>query len=384
MAGRTAAARTAEAARVLRVTMLELGYPPESVQLYARLLLQGPHTPAKAEAATGLAAADLHVAARALIKDRLVFEDRDGHKTVWYCRDPSMAWLTLAADATWSVSSALSPLEDLPATGQPEVDRRRELLLQALAPALSLWKPHYSITRHKHTRAPNARILAQLAVEAVDLAKTHVRAISASPKVSTAAAFWPVIERKLKYGITYTRLADVMEVYEHGLDTVECDLARGVELLLGLQAELAVTRGYLSDKRILVKYDSAPLGQRPESGVMTSDPHAIRKFVRKFDKLASTAVPAQMVVDRLRVIGESLRGATEALGPDATAWIDEMIRMGKFATLPKQRGWSARYCEQLISKLVDERLLHVNEDGLRLPAWPDADEFLVEVRNAAH
>jgi hypothetical protein len=383
MMGRTAAARSAEAAAALMATMRDLGYSAESTSLYIRLMVQGPRTPAQVRESTGLADAGLHGAVRALLKDGLVFEDRDGGGTSWYCRDPATAWLSLAAAVTWSVAPTLRPLHELPHTGRPEIDGRKALYLRALRPALALWKPRDDDMRRKHIRAPNSRILTQLALEAIDLAGAHVRGVSVSPKIAGAAPFWPVLQRKLKQGVAYTRLADVTEVYEHGLDIVRRDLADGIDLRLSTRAELVTTRGYLSDRRILVKYDSAPVGQRPESGVMTSDPHAIDRFVRRFNKVKATAVPAPVVLEHLGGLAVGLRQRAAALDPDAAAWLDALIRMGRYAQLPEQFEWSARRTERAAGQLAEAGLARVGDDGMRLPAWPDADGLLLALRASA-
>jgi hypothetical protein len=360
--------------------MLDLGYTVEGAALYMRLLIAGARSPERLEVETGLRGGSLRQPMLKLISDGLVFEDREGFHTVWYCFDPAVSWLSLAAEATWSVVSSLNALDDLPATGLADVDARRDLLIQARALATRIWAGPGDSPRHRHSRAANSRILARLVLEAVNQASTRVRAISASPKISEASAFWPVMVRRLHSGLQYLRVADVNEVYEHGLRIVRRDLRDGVDLRLGSRQDLVGHRGYLADRRILVKYDVAPPGSPPESGVMLSDKHAINRFVNSFNRLRATAIPAPDVLDHLERLLPDLQDRVVPLGPDAVAWFDEIAAMGKFAVLPQTAKWSAAHRRKQLRLLVEAGAVVLNDQGLILPAWPAPDDVVQTLR----
>jgi hypothetical protein len=280
-----------------------------------------------------------------------------------------MAWLSMAAAATWEVSNSLSRLDALPDTGRPDVEKRKELLLSAARCAIVLWTPQNSIEGHKHTSARNSRILAQLAVEAFQLARNQVRSISCSPKISPAASFWPVVVQRLDAGVAYTRMTDVVELYEHGLDVVERDISLGIKLVLQARDKLAAHRGYLIDNLLLVRYEATPSGQRPQGGDMTSDKYAIRRFAQRFQQLSHQAVPAQVAIAELRPRGQAIIARAAPLGHDAEAWMEERIRLGKFSAIAREKRWTPDHEAAVIEKLRNRGLLYETEDGLLLPAW---------------
>ncbi|MDP9164806.1 MAG: hypothetical protein M3O32_01845 [Actinomycetota bacterium] len=360
-----------EVVRSLVLTMQALGYDADSAGLYIWLLVQGPRTPARLESDVGLVGAALRVPVARLVSDGLVFEDRDGHQTIWYCFDPAISWLSLAAEETWSLVSSLNTLDDLPSTGRPEVDERCRLLLLARELATSSWRASGGATRHRHTRAPNMRILTRLVLEAVHQASTRVRAISAAPKISSASAFWPVMHPKLRAGLEYLRLADLTEVHEHGLTIVGRDLADGVQLRIRERERLAGSRGYLADRRILVKYDEVAAGLAPTTGVLLTQKHAIERFIKTFNGLWPDGLPAQDVIADLRARSGDLRDLAVGLGSDAQTWLDGLIEWGRFCTEPAQGAWSDEYQRELLDRLRASGAVVINEEGRPLPAWPD-------------
>lgn len=359
------------AVRSLQRTMLRLGFTGPSIEAYLRLLLQGRRTSTQLRTEGALEEAQLHDVVQELFRAGLVVQDRTSSKTYWYCADPAIAWLSLAAEVTWTAVGEIAPVDALPDTGVKDVDERSALLRSAVRPAIQLWcgdRPRVGISRSAH----NSGALAQLAVEAVQIAQVRIRSVSASPKVSGAAKFWAALVARMQAGVAYTRLTDLDELYEHGLEVVRRDLTTGVDLRVGLHEELAQFRGYLADRKVMVRYDEAHAGERPASGFMTSDRNAIDRFVRRFERVAADCVRAESALTHLDGVAEKLRGQAISLSGDAGQWLDEMIRVGKFANLPTVRQWEAEHVAGLESELTAAGLVARVADGGLLPVWPDA------------
>lgn len=360
------------AIRQLRDTMAQLDYSDNSIRIYVRLLSGGPMTSTRLRTLTGMDDTSLFNATRTLRRSGLIVRFEVKHENAWYAADPATAWLSMAAEATWSATATLSPIRELPRTGVATIDERSSLCREAALPALTLWT-HQMPERNESTSARNAETLAQLAVEAIRIARFHIRSISASPKVSGAAKFWPALVSKLDAGIRYTRLADLNEMYEHGTDVVTRDLKTGVELHIGLQADLASSRGYLADRKVLVRYSEAVPGQSPDKGFLTTDRHAIERFRRRFDRLARTAVPADIALSHLIGLADSLRESATGLSQDAQDWLDELLRMGRFARIHVERNWNEDHRNQVEEELLASEFATWSSYGKFIANWPDSE-----------
>lgn len=378
-AGRPA---SAAAMRSLHQTMVKLGFSVPQIAVYLRLLVHGRRTSQQLREGGAIDDAQLFDSTRQLKRLGLVTEYRHGQRTAWYCIDPATAWLGLAADVTWSAVPTIVPLDRLPKTGVAEVDEQSALYRAAVRPAIRLWAGGSPPTRESRA-AHSAQALAQLAVEAVRVARAHVRSISVSPKVSSAAQFWPALKAQMAAGVAYTRLADLMEVYEHGLDIVERDMAEGVSLRIGLYDDLRAARGYVADRRVLVRYDPVPVGEPPVTGYMTSDRHAIDRFVRRFEKLRAVAVPADVAIQHLAGLVPAMKAAASALSSDANDRLAELIRVGRFSNLPTVRGWTDEHASEIEAELRGAGVVVRTAAGLLLPAWPNPTETTKRLMNNA-
>lgn len=361
------------AAERLRSVMSELGFSEQAVKVYLRLLATGTQTSVQVMGLSRLDESATFAATKELRDAGLIVGFVHRRRNAWYAADPATAWLSLAAEATWSVSAVLTPLDQLPATGVDEIDVRSSLCRSAARPAIDVWNqeiPELAESR----RAYSAETLAQMAVEAVRIATGHVRSISASPKISGAARFWPQLVRQMESGVRYTRLTDMNELYEHGTEIARRDIALGVELFIGHQAELTKTRGYLSDRHVLVRYDEAAPGARPDMGYMTGDRYAIERFRKRFDRLVSIGLPGGAAVAHLDALAASFRHRTSHASPDAYEWLDELLRLGRFSQLPTSRRWSKPHRLRVERELIGLGVAKWSDYGQFLPNWPDAEE----------
>lgn len=372
MPAKPGSARWLSSAERLRSIMIELGFSEDSVKVYLRLLSTGTQTTAQVMSMSRLTDSAAFAATKELRTSGLVVGFVRRQRNAWYAADPATAWLSMAAEATWSVSAELSPLHQLPATGVDEIDTRSSLCRAATRPALDVWSqdiPSLDESRGAHS----AEALAQLAVEAVRIANGHVRSISASPKVSGAAKFWPPLVQQMESGVRYTRLTDLNELYEHGTEVVHRDIALGVELFIGQQAELTKTRGYLADRHVLVRYEEALPGERPARGYMTGDRYAIDRFRKRFDRLARACVPAEVAVAHLDVLADSFRHRARAASQDAREWLDELLGLGRFSQMPTSRQWTGTHRQAVERELGQLGVAHWSEYGHFVPCWPDPD-----------
>ncbi|MGW5237512.1 hypothetical protein ACWEOW_01110 [Monashia sp. NPDC004114] len=334
-------------------------------------------------AETGLSEASGFAITKELRLIGLIVGYRLRQRNAWYAADPATAWLSLAAEETWSVSSTLTHVSRLPKTGIAQVDTRSELLRQAAIPAVELWTGR--VPSHEESRpAHNAEALAQLAIEAIRIAKFHIRSISASPKVSGAAKFWPPLVAQMDQGVRYTRVTDLDELYEHGLDIVRRDLESGVELFIGPQALLTRTRGYLADRKVLVRYKEAPVGERPIEGFMTSDRHAVDRYRRRFDQAMRASVPAGVAVQHLVGLADALRAKASSLSQDARDWLDDLVRLGRYSRLPTEASWAESHRHRVEQELLDSGLATRAIFGHLVPGWPDAEQVSASLRARHH
>jgi hypothetical protein len=361
---------SAAAMRAIHKTMIDLGFSGPAISIYIRLLLQGSRTSRQLREAAGISEAQLFDATQELKAAGLASGYRNGDRTAWQCADPAVAWLSLAADVTWSAVASMSPIDQLPRTGIAIVDQRSALYRAAARPAIQLWMGLSRPPRESRI-AHNLSTLAQLAVETVLLAKARIRGISASPKITNAARFWPALVARMETGVAYMRLTDLTEVYEHGLDLVKRDIDLGVDLRIGPLEDLTSTRGYLADRRVLVRYDPAPVGEPPRSGYMTSDKHAVERFIRRFERLASSAVKAQVALAHLESLVPAFDSAAASLSDDAQGWLKELVRVGRYANLPTVRRWTSEHRAHVERELHSAGLVVRTDAGFLLPRWPD-------------
>ncbi|MEV7227309.1 hypothetical protein AB0M79_09850 [Polymorphospora sp. NPDC051019] len=372
---------SAAAMRAIHKTMTDLGFSGPAISIYIRLLVQGSRTSRQLREAAGIGDAQLFDATQELKAAGLASGYRNGERTAWHCADPAVAWLSLAADVTWSAVASMSPIDQLPKTGIANVDQYSALYRAAARPAIRLWMGQGRPPKESRV-APNVSTLAQLAVETVLLARTRIRGISASPKITNAARFWPALMAQIKAGVAYVRLTDLTEVYEHGLDLVKRDISLGVDLRIGPLEDLTATRGYLADRRVLVRYDTAPVGEPPRSGYMTSDKHAIERFIRRFERLASSAVKAQVAVAHLESLVPTFDSAAASLSDDAQGWLKELVRVGRYANLPILRRWTSEHQALVERELRNAGLVVRTDAGFLLPRWPDPHAMTEDLQHS--
>lgn len=373
MPAKPGSARWSSSAERLRSIMIELGFSEDSVKVYLRILSTGTQTNAQVMGMSRLHQSAAFAATKELRMSGLIVGFVRRQRNAWYAADPATAWLSMAAEATWSVSAELSPLHQLPDTGVNQIDIRSSLCRAAARPALDVWDQDIPALDESR-RAYTAEALAQMAVEAVRIANRHVRSISASPKVSGAAKFWPQLVQQMESGVRYSRLADLNELYEHGTEIVHRDIALGVELFIGRQTDLTMTRGYLADRHVLVRYEETSPGERPAKGYMTGDRYAIDRFRKRFDRLAHGSVPAAVAVAHLDVLADSFRNRAGSASQDAREWLDELLRLGRFSQMPKSRQWTEHHRRAVERELIQLGVANWSSYGHFVPCWPDADD----------
>ena len=127
------------AAERLRSVMSELGFSEQAVKVYLRLLATGTQTSVQVMGLSRLDESATFAATKELRDAGLIVGFVHRRRNAWYAADPATAWLSLAAEATWSVSAVLTPLDQLPATGVDEIDVRSSLCRSAARPAIDVW-----------------------------------------------------------------------------------------------------------------------------------------------------------------------------------------------------------------------------------------------------
>lgn len=353
-------------ARQLEAATRALGWSGVMVATYARLLIGGPATLKTLLGKSRSAVSELRFALAKLGELGLVASDRDHSKDLWYASDPAFAWLSLLAEAHWAGVVDLTPVTRL--GEQSGTDETQDARRRAMVASTALWQRSTAIGRHRMTEVTDERVLANLLIEGIRSARTNIRALAGSPRQLQVHEVWPSLFERIESGITYKRITDLEEVAQHGLAVVQRDLEIGVQLRV-LGPDQLRRRGYLVDRRTLVTFDP---DQTHLVGRLSSDRHAIERFLTSFEQKFAVAMPGQAVVAALRSASEGLLTEASSVNADSQSLLLDLIDFGRFSRLTTREGWPVERRHAALAALRERSLIEERE-GHWIPSWRESD-----------
>lgn len=325
----------------------DLGFCEEASALYLSLLDEGPLSLADLSHQAGVDEKHALPLLGMLIASRLVFED-GGH---FWVLNPRKAFKAFADEVLWSVTNTLSDgLDDVPPDHVDQVKKVRELCwrLQSAASELYTHRSPVAVGRIKVARDPVQ--MAALLAEAIDSAREEILCVSTSPRQPQLSVIWGSLLGRIKDGVRYARVVDLVEFVEHGMAIVQRDVRDiGVELYV-TERERIDEKYYVIDDKYAVmfapdKYDFTLTGQ------VIGNRMLVRKYRKAFEALLRDAIPATFVLEVMaEQRGELLGRAAQKMSKLGVLWMECLIDFGiycKFRDLDPSGSASAlRIAEQ--------------------------------------
>lgn len=208
--------------------------------------------------------------------------------------------------------------------------------------------------------------------------------MSTSPRLPHVASFWATLTGRLGAGVTYRRLVDLDEVIDHGLAIVRRDVEEyGIDLKV-LARDRIQHKFYGVDQSLLaVFHDPAAPARESRTGVgrITRRGAIVRRYARRFEQYAAAAVPARTVLDALdRASGVLPRTAEARLTAEDLAWVESLVRYGKFSRFHVARGWSGADLRRAEERARGIGVVRRSAEGDIVPAYPVTEEDLLAAR----
>jgi hypothetical protein len=345
--------------------MSELGFDQAASQVYGVVLTCGP-VPKRAivsmlsGVSTEVGGALLQLQERGLVGS--VY--RRLRRRQYYAISPRIAWRSLNSELLWRTSDAIPAGESAPG-----------ICDEIAAVSSRLYRPFAATLAHQEWDAANTEEFAQLICEAMGQARQTILAVSTSPRLSQVASFWATLSDRLGVGVTYRRVVDLDEVIDHGLTIVKRDIEEhGIDLMV-LERDRIKHKFYVVDGSFLAVFHGQEQiregGARSGVGRITTRGTILRRYARRFREYAKVAIPGRFVLRRMEMAAEELlRSARGRLGSEEVAWVESLVRFGKFSRLPVTRGWSQDEQARAEERAIGIGVVRHNWDGDVVPAYP--------------
>jgi hypothetical protein len=301
----------------------------------------------------------------------------------FYAASPDIAWPAVSATLLWSETDALSAGTALEAT-RPAVEAQRRLCGEIAAVAGRLRRPHDAAGAHEEWDAATTDEFAHLVCEGIARARREVVAVSTSPHLPHVASFWTTLTGRLATSVTYRRVVDLDEIVGHGLAFVRRDMDEyGIDVKV-LARDRIQHKFYVVDRSLLaVFHDPAAPARESRTGVgrITRRRAIVRRYARRFEQYAEAAVPARTVLDGLeRASSLLLRTAEAGLTAEELAWVESLVRFGKFSRFHVTRGWSDADLRRAEERARGIGVVRRSAEGDIVPAYPVTEEDLLTPR----
>lgn len=344
--------------------LLQVGVALPTAKLYLHILERGGVREHELHLVAGMSPDSVRAALTYLRVFHLVSQDIVHDETIYFASNPRNAWKAHDTAFYWVRSIHVGDIDALPPLPEMEDETRRWRYahLENLCGAIydQAAKAHDPL-RHRHRDIGSDALFASWLAHAINSARSSILAVERPPRLPDLAPIWVALTRRIRAGVSYTRIVGVDEVLEHGLDIVDRDMAEyGIDLRL-IDREYLVDAFYIIDgKRLLLKNvrGQARDGRPPHFGVYTSQHQIVRRHIARYEsEYLPRSVSAGAVVERLRIEAMARHDALVADGRDDEASVFMSVaRFGKFAP-PRPNPDSA--CDWLLGS----RHLTRNEAG---------------------
>lgn len=360
--------------------MKQLDFSHETALLYRLLLTDGPLPLPQMVAHTHLPSISVNRVLKRLQRLRLVGTDYRRDQQLYYCTNPSLAWLALVADLVWGVRTALEPMQNLPETEEPDIENLRMICAEVSEQANALYKPQVAVTEHKERDAESSEEFARFICEAIYQSRNQIQAVSKSPRLPQVASFWAVLTNRLANGVRYHRIVDLEEVIDHGLKIVSRDMdAYGIDLCVLEQSQIS-HKFYIIDNSFLAIFhrdDRTSEGSVQGIGRITNQPQIVNRYRKRFRQYSDRSISGRFVLQHMRTAADRLlQDALASLSPIEVSWLEELIGFGKFAKFHIVENWSEEYLLGVEQRATAAGLVHRNANGDLVPTYP-TNELLI-------
>lgn len=344
--------------------MRQLGVARPTALLYLHMLEHGGVPNGELSSVVGMSLDSVQAALTYLNVFRLIAQDVVHDEIVYFATNPRNAWKAHDAAFYWARSMHIGDIDALPPLPEMEDEtrRRRYLKLEKVCGAIydRAAKAHDPL-RHRHRDIGSSALFASWLAHLIASAQTSIVAVERPPRLPDLAPIWVALSRRIRAGVSYTRIVGFDEILEHGLDIVDRDMTEyGIDLRL-VEREHLVDAFYIIDgKRLLLKNTRGESrdGRPPHFGVFTSQHQIVRRFLARYqaDYLERSKSAASMVA-RLRGEATARRDALIAANRQDEADVYmSVVRFGKFAPTRPSPDTACRW-------LLDARHLIRNEAG---------------------
>jgi hypothetical protein len=319
--------------------MLQLGVARPTATLYLHMLERGGVPEHELHRIVDMSPASIRGALTYLGVFQLISQDIVHDETIYFASNPRNAWKAHDTAFYWVRSMHVGDIDALPPLPEMEDEtrRRRYAHLERLCGTIydRAARAHDPL-RHRHRDIGSDALFASWLAHAIASAQTSILAVERPPRLPDLAPIWVALTRRIRAGVSYTRIVGLDEVLEHGLDIVDRDMDEyGIDLRL-VDREHLVDAFYIIDgKRLLLKNirGQARDGRPPHFGVYTSQNQIVRRHIARYDSdYLARSVSAGNVVERLRVEAMARHDALVANGRhDEADVFMSVARFGKFA-----------------------------------------------------
>ncbi len=356
----------------------DLGFCEKSAALYVCLLSDGPLPLTDLVHKFGFTEEQTSSLLGGMIANRLIFEDGGSY----WVLNPKKAFKAFANNITWSVTSTISDgLDDVPEDHLIYVKRIHEICqrLQKTASELYTYRSPIAVGRIKVARDPDQ--LAALLVETIDSAQEEILSVSTSPRQHQLSVIWESLLGRIKDGVRYVRVVDIMEIVDHGFKIVERDIEEvGVELYV-IERERIDRKFYIIDDKFVVMftpdkynaYDFTLTGQIISNRLITGN------YRKAFNVLLKDAIPVSFL---LKLMAEEkdnlLLQARSRVDPIEVRWLECLVDFGIYCKFPE---FDPHQLTVAMERAVRENIVEIRKSGDIVIPLPKYSWSMAEIRS---
>lgn len=368
--------------------MVQLKFHKTTSLLYELILNEGPLSLQDISIKLQQKATSLEDYIKQLLQLRLIgFDTFRLTKRLYYATNPSIAWITLVADLVWNEKVDLSPIDKLEETDNAEIENLRMICREVSLTADKLYRPHRSAIRHKERDAETLDEFVRLTCEIIYQARENIYALSKTPRLPSVSQFWAVLSDRMKKGIPYIRIVDLEEIVDHGLKTKERDIREYPIQLYVLEREKIRDKFYIVDGKLMAishKLEEIEAGKKIGVGRVTNHYHIIERKKQQYERILKDAMPAQFVLDYMRIAAEKLlTSAIGVLSDEECNWLNDLIQLGRFSKYHKDMGWTDSKFERIKNHALETGFVTLNDFGDVIPVYRVSEAALRKAYRAS-
>lgn len=308
-------------------------------------------------------------------------------KQLYYATNPSIAWITLVADLVWNEKVDLSPINQLGETDNPDIENLRMICKEVGLIAEKLYRPHSAALKHKERDAETIDEFIRLTCEIIYHARESIYALSKTPRLPSVSQFWGVLSDRMANGIPYTRIVDLEEIVDHGLEIKERDIRDYPIQLYVLEREKIKDKFYMVDGKLMAishKLEEIESGKKRGVGRVTNHYYIVDRKKQQYERCLREAMPARFVLDYMRMAAQTLlSSAIGVLSNEELSWLNDLIQHGRFSKYHKEAGWTDSKFEKIKNHALETGFVSFNDFGDVIPVYRVSEAALRKAYRAS-